>query len=184
MLREPSFLNQGCVAFPRTPCVRPARTRMIAMNTARKPHKIFRIRELGLHQTAERHHRKSPISRFPRGERAPRRRLEESTPDSWLTRPAQPTRCRADTDADGEETGRFPAFPRTTWSQSRRVRALGSVRLGQIRHSENTVYTEILRDCSDRRKKSSQPAEHALRGAHHGPGTPVLRSTAFPWFRQ
>jgi hypothetical protein len=35
-----------------------------------------------------------------RGERAPRRWLEESTPDSWLTRPAQPSRCRVDADAD------------------------------------------------------------------------------------
>jgi hypothetical protein len=34
---------------------------MIVINTAGKPHKIFSIRELGLHRTAERHGRKSPL---------------------------------------------------------------------------------------------------------------------------
>jgi hypothetical protein len=34
---------------------------MIVMNIAGKPHKIFRMREFGLHPTAERHDRKSSL---------------------------------------------------------------------------------------------------------------------------
>jgi len=125
LLHELSFLNQACVAFPRTPCARPARTRMIVMNTAGKPPQNLQDQIVGPATDSGKTWQKIfPFLDF-HGEGALRRWQEESTPDSWLTRPAQPLQVpcrRRRRSVTGEETGRFPAFPRTTWSQSHRVR--------------------------------------------------------------